>query len=251
MKVFDKLAEDVSAKILLEDGLHNADKHSRIRVFKEIIKLLGSPVDFKNKKLLDVGGGPAYYSTKMANYISHSVNLDFSASMLKRGRERCSGLNIPVELIRADAENLPFLNNAFDYVMALDTLHHVPDWKKCLSDMNRVASEKIIILEPNAASLPHILNEIILFYRPTIKGWKIIGEWKVCELHHITPWQMGIELRESGLKDIRINVMRFIPQFWRIPNFLLKFLIPIERILEKVPIVKFTAGSFLACGKKA
>lgn len=43
-----------------------------------------------------------------------------------------------IEIQRADAQNLPFESDLFDAVFMFATLHHIPDWKKTISEVSRV-----------------------------------------------------------------------------------------------------------------
>jgi len=251
MKKFDELAKSISSELLRSEGIHQADRHFRLRVLNAVFNLLG-PVDELNAKtILDVGGGPASYTSSLGGLFSYAVCLDLSSTMLMKGKERATALKVKVEFVKADAENLPFNDKSFDYVVAFATIHHVPNWEKCLRNMTRVAKEKLIVLEPNGASVPHLANELLMFYRPSIKKWKITGEWKFRELHHLTPWRIRRQFEESGLTKVRLKFIGFIPEFWPMPNFALKFLVLIEKAFERIPILNLWAGSVLASGTKA
>jgi 2-polyprenyl-3-methyl-5-hydroxy-6-metoxy-1,4-benzoquinol methylase len=52
-------------------------------------------------------------------------------------------------LVRADAQNLPFADAAFDLVVSAFLLEHVPDWRTAASEMMRVAAECFISFGPN------------------------------------------------------------------------------------------------------
>lgn len=251
MKKFDELAESLSLEVLQGEGIHQADRHFRLRILNAVCKLLRPFDELNTKTILDVGGGPASYASSLAGLVSYAVCLDLSSTMLMKGKDRAKALKAKVEFVKADAENLPFNDNSFDYVVAFATVHHVPNWKKCLRDMTRVAKEKIIVLEPNGASVPHLANEFLMFYRLSVKKWKITGEWKFRELHHLNPWQIRQQFEESGLTKVRLKFIGFIPEFWPVPNFALKFLALIEKAFERVPILNLWAGSVLASGTKA
>ena len=46
----------------------------------------------------------------------------------------------------ADALKLPFTDNSFDAVIEMDLLHHLPNWKKALHEMQRVLKENGTLL---------------------------------------------------------------------------------------------------------
>lgn len=101
--------------------------------------------------ILDVGTGTGFF-TKIA--IKHSkkvIAIDISMNMLIKCRSNFSNENI--DFILADAENLPFKENIFDCVAASSVLHHIPEYKKFLSESFFVLKQGAVLYiqhEPNA-----------------------------------------------------------------------------------------------------
>ena len=64
-------------------------------------------------------------------------------------------------MVVADARNLPFRANVFDYIFSNATLEHIPknDWKKVASEVMRVSFQGFFIVTPNYWFLfePHYL----------------------------------------------------------------------------------------------
>ncbi|WP_230467857.1 bifunctional demethylmenaquinone methyltransferase/2-methoxy-6-polyprenyl-1,4-benzoquinol methylase UbiE [Lujinxingia vulgaris] len=79
------------------------------------------------------------------------VGLDPSAEMLANGRVKVSKANLDgrVELVLGDAQDLPFEDDSFDGVAISFGIRNVPDRRKALQEMNRVARPggRIVILE--------------------------------------------------------------------------------------------------------
>ncbi len=69
-----------------------------------------------------------------------AVGLDPSAVFLDAARETAAreGLGDVVELHVGDGRALPFADAAFDVVLAVTTLHHVPDAERAVREMIRV-----------------------------------------------------------------------------------------------------------------
>jgi ubiquinone/menaquinone biosynthesis C-methylase UbiE len=89
--------------------------------------------------LLDAGSGPVQYPeylTYSANY-KHRVCLDISILALKEARTRLGEHGL---FVVADVANLPFKPEAFDGLVSLHTLHHLPlpEQKKAYADFLRV-----------------------------------------------------------------------------------------------------------------
>jgi hypothetical protein len=51
--------------------------------------------------------------------------------------------------VRADAQNLPFPDRAFDLVVSAFLLEHVPNWRRAASEMMRVGAACFIAFGPN------------------------------------------------------------------------------------------------------
>ena len=83
------------------------------------------------KNILDVGCGTGGNLTLFNGFV---VGLDISSQALELAQKR----KPDAVLCRGEAENLPFKDESFDLVLALDLLEHLPDDIKGLSEMYRV-----------------------------------------------------------------------------------------------------------------
>lgn len=94
-----------------------------------------------NGKLLDVGVGERPYAALFAPHVSRYVGLEYppACENLTRGisGEHVSYLRGAVD-VWGDARRLPFRDAAFDTVLLLETLEHVPDPEHCMSELTRV-----------------------------------------------------------------------------------------------------------------
>lgn len=82
--------------------------------------------------ILDVGCGTGK-GQEVFGSLGTVFGVDFSQDALEFCHER--GLQ---RIARANAESLPFQSNVFDVVVTLDTIEHVPDDKKAISEIARV-----------------------------------------------------------------------------------------------------------------
>jgi SAM-dependent methyltransferase len=93
----------------------------------------------KGRFLLDAGSGPIQYP----EYLTYSqgykfrVCLDISHVALKEARKRIGSIGL---FVVADVSDLPFKADAFDGIVSLHTLHHLPleDQLRAYLDMHRV-----------------------------------------------------------------------------------------------------------------
>lgn len=107
---------------------------------------------------LDVGGSEGYYGNIISKlYHKKVVSSDLSYQACLRAKEI---YNLEVKV--ADVHNLPFADNSFDLVLCSETLEHVSDYKKAISELSRVAKKYLIITVPNEGGLSHLskINKI-------------------------------------------------------------------------------------------
>jgi SAM-dependent methyltransferase len=98
--------------------------------------------------VLDVGAGTgqALLTLKKAHPDVRLVGVDPVKGMREQGYRK--GLRSD-ELIEGDAQDLNFQDGAFDLVCAFGVLHHVPNPRKAVSEMLRVAKRSIYISDAN------------------------------------------------------------------------------------------------------
>lgn len=75
------------------------------------------------------------------------IGIDLSESELQRAKKRFPKR----EFVLADARLLPFKNNSFDFIVAINMLHHVKDPEKVLNEAFRVLKKGGILytVDPN------------------------------------------------------------------------------------------------------
>jgi SAM-dependent methyltransferase len=85
-------------------------------------------------RVLDVATGPGYIAERAAARGARVVGIDFAEGMLELARQRVGG----VELLRADAEELPFDGASFDAVVGGFVINHIPNPQRALAEATRV-----------------------------------------------------------------------------------------------------------------
>lgn len=85
-------------------------------------------------RVLDVATGPGYVAERAAARGARVVGTDLAEGMLELARQRLAG----VELLRADAEQLPFDDASFDAVIGGFVINHLPDPQRALAEAARV-----------------------------------------------------------------------------------------------------------------
>ena len=102
-------------------------------------------------KILDVGTGPGIVANLISGMGYDVTGIDASERMLAKARENSATLHNSVELVLADAENLPFSEASFDAVVNRYVLWSLPDPKKALSEWHRVLRPggRLVVVDGN------------------------------------------------------------------------------------------------------
>lgn len=93
-------------------------------------------------RVLDFASGSGFV-TELLNRLGYrTVAVDLAPPTLRNARERL-GLDSRCEAARAafvggDGQRLPFADGAFDGVLCMNALHHMPDYRAALAEMHRV-----------------------------------------------------------------------------------------------------------------
>lgn len=96
-------------------------------------EIKGLIVSNNYKKILEAGCGTGKWISKIGNESNKVFGLDYSLDMLKiHGSDR-SNLNV----INADAIQIPFKDNFFDLIFCVNAIHHFPDKKKFIAECKR------------------------------------------------------------------------------------------------------------------
>lgn len=135
----------------------------------------------EGKYLLDAGSGPVQYEeykTYSAGY-EYRVCADISITALKEAKKRLGAHALPIV---ADVANLPFKENAFDGIVSMHTIHHLPmdEHKAGYEELYRVlgAGKKAVVVNGWSDPLlmkifePFIQLGRMLSGRPTQYGKK-------------------------------------------------------------------------------
>lgn len=103
------------------------------RNFREYLRP-HEPESLRDRLVLDVGAGSGRHSYEAHRLGARVVAVDIGDAIHVARR------NLPPEVVtvQADAEELPFDDAAFDLVMAIGVLHHLPDPRRALNSLTRL-----------------------------------------------------------------------------------------------------------------
>lgn len=190
-------------------------------------------------KVLDVGCGIGFISQLYPNF--DITGLDISDGMLERN---------PYVWKKAPAEDIPFPDNHFDFVVCRSLLHHLDDPRVGLREMVRVLKPggKWVCWDPNHNALYELIRHI---FQKTDR---------FSHLHHsFNAEELFSMVEESGLE---INERKYIGYFgypllgycdivdFKIPIWLGRKIIRLDDFISKTPLKKFSWSLMVKAVKK-
>ena len=175
---------------------------------------------------LDIGCGHGWYACEMARLGYRMTGIDQSASQIRMARRYAQEQGVECRFLAADGAELPFDDGSFDFVYAINVLHHVVDSQR----QSQVLAEIVRVLKPGGVFFLqeiNTMNPLFRFYLgyvfPLIRG---IDEGNERWLRpDRLPEVAGADWAEDKL------YFTFLPDF--VPGFLLGPLSGFERYLEQ------------------
>jgi len=104
------------------------------------------------RRILDVGTGTGRAAIALALKGAAVTGVDASEEMLTVARRRAADAHATVTFDRGDAHRLTFGDKSFDAVVCLRVLMHTPGWRESLTELCRVAGERVVFDYPALAS---------------------------------------------------------------------------------------------------
>lgn len=91
-----------------------------------------------NRRILEIGCGNGVGSRLIDEHFSPSemIAMDLDERLVRAARGNNPDLDITFEV--GDATKLRYGDNAFDAVIDLNVMHHIPNWRDSLNEMKRV-----------------------------------------------------------------------------------------------------------------
>jgi ubiquinone/menaquinone biosynthesis C-methylase UbiE len=115
----------------------NKQANSRYTLEPYILHFLNFP-ETRNKNLLEIGVGLGADHQQLAMKGLQMYGIDLTERAINFTRERLDLFSLKSELFVTDAENLPFVNDKFDYIYSWGVIHHSPNTNIAVKEIYRV-----------------------------------------------------------------------------------------------------------------
>lgn len=189
-------------------------------VERDLTRIVGGPL--RSRRALDLASGTGYAAIGLAVAgLADEVHAsDLSIRMLERCRANAGAAGAAVRLALADAERLPYANDAFDLVVARGALHHVPDPAQTLRDVRRVLAPGgtcIVLAEPTAPGERQVAAVVGSIYRvlSAVRRVRRVPrdleheQWEMASiaanLHTFSPGDIERLAREAGFTEVTVG----------------------------------------------
>ena len=116
----------------------------------QIVASFLGPIE--GRTVLDVGTGTGRAALGLARRGARVTGVDASAEMLRVAKARAADARLQASFEVGDAHRLAYPDRAFDAAVSLRVLMHTPDWRQCLSELCRVAEDRVVVDYPAAFS---------------------------------------------------------------------------------------------------
>ncbi len=131
---------------------------------------------YHGKPVLEVGCGMGCMAMNWALRGAQTTAIDLNPVAIEQTRQRFSTFGLEGDIREADAENLPFDDESFDFLYSWGVVHHTPGIRVAIAEMYRV-------LKPGGKA------GLMLYHRHSILSKVLVG------------WQEGYVNMESQFLD--------------------------------------------------
>lgn len=95
--------------------------------------------------VLDVGCGSGLFFKHVSPKVANVVGIDISKALLRQAKETAKAFG-KVDLVQADADNLPFKDRDFDVIFAFTVLQNMPKPVETLKEIKRTAKSGATVI---------------------------------------------------------------------------------------------------------
>jgi SAM-dependent methyltransferase len=124
----------------------------------------------RGKRVLDVGCGNGYVLAQYALHGANVVGVDLTERAIDLSRRRFRLLGLDGEFAQIDGMRLPYPDASFDVVCSMGVLHHIPDPRPLVSELERVlrpGGELVVMLYNRSSFRYRVLMPFRRRFGPT------------------------------------------------------------------------------------
>jgi len=160
-----------------------------------------------SQAILEIGCGGGHLTREIALAVGtegRAVGLDLNAEQLAAAERVCADLPA-AELVKGDATELPFEDNSFDGLVAINTLEYIPKLDLALAEARRV-------LRPDARlAVISVLWDLWQYHGadPDLTR-RMLDAWRAHCHHQMLPMELPSMLARAGFGGVRRELFTFL-----------------------------------------
>jgi SAM-dependent methyltransferase len=236
-----------------------ARHHMMLRRFAEVDAEI--PAGARTRHL-DIGSAWGYNVLALSKLGIGATAMDLVVDQFEAGSRIARANELPFNAIGGDAAQLPFGEASFDSVSMVETLEHVfeGDRDRVFRECRRVLAPggRLILSTPNHGSLIERAKRVVVRFPwlrrrlPTMcypTGEVSRADYHPYRYHH--PWsaeEISRRLESNGFKVLKIKYFLFV--FKNASDIVYPILVPTEKFLESLPLVRRLAATVCAVASK-
>jgi SAM-dependent methyltransferase len=142
---------------------------------REILSFL-API--AGRRILDVGTGTGRAAIALAKAGAVVTGIDASREMLAVAARRAREEGATVSFAVGDAHRIDFPDRSFDAVVCLRVLMHTPDWRASLTELCRVAADRVVFDYPSlfsVAALQAGVRRVTHRFDPSVEAYRVFA----------------------------------------------------------------------------
>jgi len=204
---------------------------------KHFDNLLKHIPDLISLTILDLGSGRGDFLIECSRRGSRAMGLEYNSEYIDITKKLASEQNLDIEVIQGTAENMPFLDESFDFVNIAEVIEHVNSPEQLLRELYRILKPgaKAYISIPNRFGLfdqhfhlylinwlPRSLAYIVIGLFGKHKDYSgLAGRQNILNMHYYTFYRIKKVIRKQGFSVVDIRRKKIQKKF----NVLTKFFI--------------------------
>ena len=188
----------------------------------------------KGCSVLDAASGEGYGAAILASCAANVTGVDLNREIVEKASLKYVAENL--SYVHADVAALPFADNSFDRVVSFETIEHIPDQNKFLSEVRRVLKPDGVLILSSPNKTP---------FRERNKGE---NAWHIQELEHEALRELLLQYfpeinfyQQDAFYNSVINADNSNSPFWYVKD--LETNIIKQRVLEQVQYTILTASA--------
>jgi SAM-dependent methyltransferase len=226
-----------------------------------ILRLMGT---LRGKRVLDIGAGLGESSVYLALQGALVTSVDISPGMVNCARRLAALHHVNIDQVVCAAEELPFVDDSFDYVYASNIIHHTVDREGFFRQLRRV-------LKPGSTFYswdPIAYNPVINLYRRMATKTRTEGERPLTydDVELAKRFFVNVNHREFWIASLALFLKYYLwdgvhpndDRYWKrilreTPSNLRWWrpLSAIDSLLTRLPLVKRLAWNIVLWGERS